>query len=333
LRKGLFLFVTKKMELIEKRIKIDGLDSLALLGINDSNLQLLESRFNSNIIVRGENVIIQGNNEEVLKIEKIFKEMIYLLNKSKQLSKKDVEIILDLVTEGEETPKEDQDDIVLYTKNDCIKARSFGQREYFKKVKSHDLVFAIGPAGTGKTFLAVAFALASLKRGEIQKIILARPAVEAGESLGFLPGDFREKIDPYLRPLYDALDEMLPPDKLKSYIEKRVIEIIPLAYMRGRTLSNAFVILDEAQNATSMQMKMFLTRLGNNSKAIITGDITQIDLPTKTISGLVQIQDVLKKVEGISFVYFDKSDVVRHKLVRDIIDAYEKFKTNGDNNK
>jgi phosphate starvation-inducible protein PhoH and related proteins len=321
------------MDFIEKRIKLQGIDTLSLLGINDVNLQLIESRFNSNIIVRGENVIIQGTDEEVDQLEKIFREMIYLLNKSKQLTKKDVEIILDLVTEGGETTKEEPDDVILYTKNDSIKCRSFGQREYFKRTKTHDLVFAIGPAGTGKTFLAVAFALAALKRGEVQKLILARPAVEAGESLGFLPGDFREKIDPYLRPLYDALDDMLPPDKLKSYIEKRVIEIIPLAYMRGRTLSNAFVILDEAQNATSMQMKMFLTRLGNNSRAIITGDITQIDLPSKTISGLVQIQDVLKKVEGISFVYFDKSDVVRHKLVRDIIDAYEKFKSSDENNK
>jgi phosphate starvation-inducible PhoH-like protein len=198
-------------------------------------------------------------------------------------------------------------------------------------VQRNDITFAIGPAGTGKTYLAVAMAVSSLKNNEVSKIVLARPAVEAGESLGFLPGDMAAKIDPYLRPLYDALDDMLPSEKLKTYLERRIIEIVPLAYMRGRTLHNAFVILDEAQNATAMQMKMFLTRLGHNSKGIITGDITQIDLPANATSGLVQIQDVLKKIEGIGFVYFDKNDVVRHRLVREIIDAYAKFgeKKNG----
>jgi phosphate starvation-inducible PhoH-like protein len=195
---------------------------------------------------------------------------------------------------------------------------------YIKKASKNDICFAIGPAGTGKTYLAVALAVAALKKGIVNKIVLARPAVEAGESLGFLPGDFREKIDPYLRPLYDALDDMMPSEKLKGYIEKRVVEIVPLAYMRGRTLNNAFVILDEAQNATAVQMKMFLTRLGANSKSIITGDITQIDLPPKSVSGLIQAKEILNNIEGVAFVYFDKSDVVRHKLVKDIIDAYEK---------
>jgi phosphate starvation-inducible PhoH-like protein len=314
------------MDLIEKRIKLDGVDVLGLLGTNDGNLQLIEDHFNTNIVVRGENVIIQGTSEEVEQVDKVIKEMVFVLNKNRQLLKKDVETILDLVTEGEEIIRENYSDIILFTKNDCIKVRGNAQKEYFRKTQQNDLVFAVGPAGTGKTYLAVAFALSSLKRKEVQKIVLARPAVEAGESLGFLPGDFREKIDPYLRPLYDALDEMLPPEKLKSYLEKRIIEIIPLAYMRGRTLNNAFVILDEAQNTTSMQMKMFLTRLGVNSKSIITGDITQIDLPSKTISGLVEIQDIVKKIDGVAFVYFDKNDVVRHKLVRDIIEAYEKFK-------
>jgi phosphate starvation-inducible PhoH-like protein len=198
--------------------------------------------------------------------------------------------------------------------------------------RKNDICFAIGPAGTGKTYLAVAIAVSALKRGLVKKLILARPAVEAGESLGFLPGDFREKIDPYLRPLYDALDDMIPSDKLKTYIEKRIIEIVPLAYMRGRTLNNAYVILDEAQNSTTMQMKMFLTRLGNNSKSIITGDITQIDLPPKQISGLVQAKDILSNIDGVAFAYFDKSDVVRHKLVKDIIDAYEKFGNNKNGN-
>jgi len=328
------------MELSEKKLKLENVNILELLGINDSNLELIQERFEALITVRGETVVIRGESSEVEKIEKIIKEMIFILTKNRQLTKRDVEIVLDLVSEGGEVDKV-SDDTILYTKNDTIKARNAGQKEYIKRVKQSDLVFAIGPAGTGKTYLAVAFAVAALKRKEVQKIVLTRPAVEAGESLGFLPGDFREKIDPYLRPLYDALDEMLPADKLKTYIERGTIEIIPLAYMRGRTLNNAFVILDEAQNSNSVQMKMFLTRLGNNSKAIITGDVTQIDLPTKAISGLVQIQNVLKGVEGVGFIYFEKSDVVRHRLVRDIIEAYEKFnftternyeKKNGENN-
>lgn len=186
-------------------------------------------------------------------------------------------------------------------------------------------MFAIGPAGTGKTYLAVAFAVSALKNKQINKVVLSRPAVEAGESLGFLPGDLSEKIDPYLKPLYDALEDMIPMEKLKNYMEKNIIEIVPLAYMRGRTLNNSFVILDEAQNATNVQMKMFLTRLGPNSKAIITGDITQIDLPGKEYSGLVQIQNVLKGIQDIEFVYFNKNDVVRHRLVKNIIDAYERY--------
>jgi phosphate starvation-inducible protein PhoH and related proteins len=213
----------------------------------------------------------------------------------------------------------------VYKRNEFIKPKTATQIEYTKKIKENDIVFAIGPAGTGKTYLAVAFAISALKNKQINKIVLSRPAVEAGESLGFLPGDLSEKIDPYLKPLYDALEDMIPLEKLKLYIEKKVIEIVPLAYMRGRTLSNSFVILDEAQNATNVQMKMFLTRLGPNSKAIITGDITQIDLQGKEHSGLVQIQNILKNIPDIEFVYFNKNDVVRHKLVKNIIDAYERY--------
>lgn len=299
--------------------------------MNDVNITPIEERFNVAISVRGENVYLKGNSEEIENIESIFKEMIYVLNTSGKLTSKDVSTIITLTMQGKEiVNKEEFDNIILYTKKDVIKAKTPTQEKYFQEVKKNDICFAIGPAGTGKTYLAVAFAVSALKRGEVKKIVLARPAVEAGESLGFLPGDFREKIDPYLRPLYDALYDMLPSDQLRTFLEKGTIEIVPLAYMRGRTINNSYVILDEAQNSTSMQMKMFLTRLGPNSKSIITGDITQIDLPYNTVSGLVQIKEILKNVDGVGFIYFEKSDVVRHKLVKDIIDAYEKF--NGHNN-
>ena len=317
------------MTATEKKIVLDNVEMLDLLGMSDSNLKVVENRFNTSITVRGDNVILKGVAEEVDLIEKIFKEMVYVLNTSGKLESGDVETILNLTAEGKEIVDEKEfESIVLYTKQDVIKARTPGQVKYIDAARKNDICFAIGPAGTGKTYLAVALAVAALKKGLVKKLILARPAVEAGESLGFLPGDFREKIDPYLRPLYDALDDMIPSEKLRSNIEKRIIEIVPLAYMRGRTLNNAYVILDEAQNATDMQMKMFLTRLGANSKAIITGDITQIDLPVKQVSGLVQAQQILSKVEGVAFAYFDKGDVVRHKLVKDIIDAYEKFNNN-----
>ncbi len=318
------------MTAVEKKMALESVDMLSLLGMNDSNLKIVEDRFNATITVRGENVIIKGVSEEVEGIEKIFKEMAYVLNTSGKLTEDDVLTILNLTSAGEQVfDEKEYDSIVLYTKHDVIKARTSGQRKYVEAAIQNDICFAIGPAGTGKTYLAVALAVSSLKKGRVKKIILARPAVEAGESLGFLPGDFREKIDPYLKPLYDALDDMIPSEKLRSYLEKGIVEIVPLAYMRGRTLNNAYVILDEAQNATAMQMKMFLTRLGANSKAIVTGDITQIDLPPKQVSGLVQARDILSNIKGVSFVYFDRSDVVRHRLVKDIIDAYDKC--NGNN--
>lgn len=321
------------MTAVEKKIIVENVNMLDLLGFNDSNLRLLEDRFNTSITVRGDNVVLKGVLEEVELIERVLKEMAYVLNTSGRLGTNDVNTILDLTIEGKEIVDEEElDAIVLYTKKDVIKARTPGQINYINQARKNDICFAIGPAGTGKTYLAVAIAVSALKRGLVKKLILARPAVEAGESLGFLPGDFREKIDPYLRPLYDALDDMIPSEKLKNYIEKRVIEIVPLAYMRGRTLNNAYVILDEAQNATTMQMKMFLTRLGGNSKSIVTGDITQIDLPAKQVSGLVQAKEILSNVEGVAFVYFDKGDVVRHKLVKDIIDAYEKFSNDKNSN-
>ena len=320
----------------EKKIPLAGVDVVQLLGFNDANLQMLEERFDANLTVRGDQLMIQGSQFEIGKIEKVVSELIYMLNKNGTLNPSDIDTVIDLVAVNSfspdlpsETKPEENDTAILYTKTGIIKPRTQGQKQYIQQIKKNDIVFAIGPAGTGKTYLAVAMAVAALKNRDVTRIILARPAVEAGESLGFLPGDFREKIDPYLRPLYDALDDMLSAEKMRGYIEKRIVEIVPLAYMRGRTLHNAFVILDEAQNATAMQMKMFLTRLGTNSRAIITGDVTQIDLPTKTTSGLVQIQEILKKIQGITFCYFDKNDVVRHRLVKDIIDAYERYHTNG----
>jgi len=304
---------------------------MSFLGVNDSNIKPLEERFSSNITVRGDNVYVQGVPDDVESIDKVIKEMIFVLNTTGKLQSNDVYTIIDLTLQGKEiVGSNDYDNIVLYSKKDVIKAKTPNQVVYWKSIKENDICFAIGPAGTGKTYLAVAFAVSSLKKGTVKKIVLARPAVEAGENLGFLPGDFREKIDPYLRPLYDALEEMIPSEQLRNYLEKGIIEIVPLAYMRGRTLNNAYVILDEAQNATAMQMKMFLTRLGPNSKAIITGDITQIDLPSASQSGLVQVKEILKNVDGVGFVYFEKIDVVRHKLVKDIIDAYEKhYGSNG----
>ncbi|MEX0945165.1 MAG: PhoH family protein [Balneolaceae bacterium] len=267
-------------------------------------------------------------------IKDILKEMIQVARRNKQIEKGDITTLLALANKTESGSSGDSGvpfqtntgDIILHTHaGEAVSAKTPGQRNLVKASQSNDILFAIGPAGTGKTYTSVALAVKALKERKVKKIILARPAVEAGENLGFLPGDLKEKIDPYLRPLYDALEEMIEFDKLEYYLTKNIIEIAPLAYMRGRTLNNAFVILDEAQNATNIQMKMFLTRIGFNSCAIITGDITQTDLPKKQESGLISIQNILQKIEGISFVYLDQRDVVRHKLVRDIIDAYEKF--------
>jgi phosphate starvation-inducible PhoH-like protein len=323
------------MNVSEKTLTLTGIDLLNFAGLNEGNLDLIKDKFDSTIVLRGDQIYLKGEEDELKVIEKIFNELIFLQKRQGQISLKDVNLVLDLIYSKDDqsfklkqkfgfTPNE-INDVILSRKNDFIKPRTANQIEYVRQVKENDIVFAIGPAGTGKTYLAVAFAVAALKNKEISKIVLTRPAVEAGESLGFLPGDLSEKIDPYLRPLYDALEDMVPKEKLDGYIEKNIIEVIPLAYMRGRTINNSLVILDEAQNSTALQMKMFLTRLGPNSKAIITGDITQIDLPKRESSGLVQIQNILKNVDDISFLYFEKSDVVRHKLVKDIIDAYEKF--------
>ncbi|MFH1050054.1 MAG: PhoH family protein [bacterium] len=320
------------MEIHEKKIKIENTGLVQVLGFNDEFLRLIDNKFQSVVTVRGNNLFVRGGSAEIRLIESVFKEMSYILNRNGELKIEDVLSVIEIIdSERIEKTKQSakqsgsgKQDIIYYGIKDTVKVRNPKQLDYYKKVKSSDLVFAVGPAGTGKTFLAVAMALDALKENLVSKIIISRPAVEAGESLGFLPGDLTEKLDPYLRPLTDALYLMIGPDKLKSMFEKNIIEITPLAYMRGRTLNNAFIILDEAQNTTITQMKMFLTRMGNNSKAIVTGDITQIDLKEKNNSGLIDAIKILKKIEGIKFIYFTKNDVVRHKLVTKIINAYEK---------
>lgn len=316
---------------------VDKIDPLILYGVNDANLKIIEKYFPIQMIARGNQVKIIGNETTVKDVESILSELVFIANKNQNVLPEDVETIVHIVKADSNSDqklggerhfhgRDELNNVVLFTQNGFVQPRTAGQTEIIQQTKNCDIVIVIGPAGTGKTYLAVSLAVAALKNKEVKKIVLARPAVEAGESLGFLPGDYREKIDPYLRPLYDALDEMLPRELLKKYLEQSIIEVIPLAYMRGRTLNSAFVILDEAQNATSMQMKMFLTRLGVNSRAIVNGDITQVDLPTKPQSGLIEIQKVLKNVEGIAFVYLDRKDVVRHRLVRDIIHAYDEHK-------
>jgi phosphate starvation-inducible PhoH-like protein len=319
----------------EKVISLTGIDLLDFTGINEQKINFIREAFDDSvIIIRGDSLILKAEEKEIDTLTKVFEELMFLQKRQGSIGENDINLVLDLLDAGESTNKfkekfgisnGDIKDIILFKKTDFVKPRTATQVEYYKQVQDNDIVFAIGPAGTGKTYLAVAFAVAALKNKLVNKIVLSRPAVEAGESLGFLPGDISEKVDPYLRPLYDALEDMLPFDKLKTYLEKNTIEIVPLAFMRGRTLNNSFVILDEAQNSSTIQMKMFLTRLGVNSKAIITGDITQIDLPKKENSGLVRVQEILKGIKDIAFVYFEKSDVVRHKLVKDIIEAYEKF--------
>ena len=257
-------------------------------------------------------------------MESLIAEMIVTINQKGYVKTEDVEALLNFSKVEDGTINRNGEDfpVILYTHKGVVTARTNGQKKYFEAVKENDIVFAIGPAGTGKTYQAVACAVSALKDGLVSKIVITRPAVEAGERLGFLPGDLKEKVDPYLTPLYDALGDMLTSEKRRNYIEQRIIEIAPLAYMRGRTLHNSFIILDEAQNATNTQMKMFLTRLGVTSRAIITGDITQIDLSQNEISGLIDARNKLKSIKGITFVEFDSSDVVRHKLVRQIIEAY-----------
>ncbi len=272
---------------------------------------------------------LDGAKKDIELIELVIGEMMLVINNQGFINPEDVKNYIKSINKDSSKKLNDlkSEAVILYTHKGSVNARTEGQKKYLNAVNDNDIVFAIGPAGTGKTYQAVAMAVSALKNKSVDRIIITRPAVEAGERLGFLPGDLKEKVDPYLTPLYDALNDMIPAPKLKNYLDQRAIEIAPLAYMRGRTLHNSFIILDEAQNATPMQMKMFLTRLGVTSKAIITGDITQIDLPTYDKSGLIDASKVLKKIEGIVFVYFDENDVVRHTLVKNIIKAYAKSDT------
>lgn len=308
---------------MKKTIELKGLDLSILFGVADAHLNIIETAFSVKLIARGQTVTIDGDSEIVKTVQELFHEMAQTLNRKSSLTPKDVQGLITILKADNGHTSKEQEITIHYGRKGAVIPRTEGQERYVDVVRNNDIVFSIGPAGTGKTFLAVAFAVAALDNHEVDRIVLCRPAVEAGENLGFLPGDLREKVDPYLTPLYDALGDLIPKTRLKPLLEKNIIEIIPLAYMRGRTLNNAFLILDEAQNATTMQMKMFLTRLGVNSKTIITGDVTQIDLPKKTESGLRQVMNILKDIDGIGFVYLDETDVVRHQLVRDIIKAYD----------
>jgi phosphate starvation-inducible protein PhoH and related proteins len=294
---------------------------LTLAGVNDENLVELSKQTGARIALRGDTLSITGTQDAVNRAGPIAKRMIDTARQQMALTADDV-LRMSIDTRGEVNGPEDSQRIVLPGIRRVIQPKTSGQSEYLKLIADNDIVVGIGPAGTGKTYLAVAAAVDALSRKRVRRIVLARPAVEAGESLGFLPGDLQAKVDPYLRPLYDALEDMMPPERVQKALETRTIEIAPLAYMRGRTLADAFVILDEAQNATNAQMKMFLTRLGVNSKTVITGDKTQIDLPKREESGLVQIERILPGIDGIGFHYLNDSDVVRHRLVREIIKAY-----------
>ncbi len=308
-------------------IRLDGVDQLALFGTQDKNLKLIENLSGTRMVVREGELRVRGGDHAVARATGLIEHLIELVQTGAGFDVQDIRRLYDRLEAGavELPPSSGAERVAIRGTQKIIRPKTAGQEAYLTAINENDIVVSIGPAGTGKTYLAVAMAIDALQRRAVRRIILARPAVEAGETLGFLPGDLQEKVDPYLRPLYDALEDMLPGDRVRRYIETRVIEIAPLAYMRGRTLADAFVILDEAQNATTRQMKMFLTRLGLNSRAVITGDKTQIDLPPAEFSGLLQIERILTGIDGIEFVYLTAQDVVRHALVQKIITAYEKL--------
>ena len=312
--------------MIEKTIYLEGVDPVSIYGINNNFFQKIVSLFPKiKIIARGHEIKAIGESSEIRIFEEKLEAIIEYVQQKNSLNIDEIEHIVLSDVAPSYSKKQIEDDILLYGNHGkAIKAKTVNQRKLVEEFLENDLLFAIGPAGTGKTYTAIALAVRSLRNKEVQRIILTRPAVEAGENLGFLPGDLKEKLDPYLQPLYDALEDMIPPKKLEGYLEEGVIEIAPLAFMRGRTLGNAVVILDEGQNTTINQLKMFLTRMGKNSKFIVTGDITQIDLPKKSNSGLIKALGILKNITGITVIEFDTRDIIRHRLVKYIVDAYEK---------
>ena len=314
--------------MVEQTFSIDRMEhAVSLFGSFDENIKLIEKEFQVKVICRGSELKIQGDEENVDKAKRAINNLLALINKGENLTEQNVRYVVSLVKEGNDDKLSSMagDCICISAKGKPIKAKTLGQKKYIESIKNNTIVIGVGPAGTGKTYLAVAMAVNAFRAKQINRIILTRPAVEAGEKLGFLPGDLQQKVDPYLRPLYDALFDMLGPESFQKYQERGNIEVAPLAYMRGRTLDDSFIILDEAQNTTPEQMKMFLTRLGFGSKIVVTGDITQIDLPDGKKSGLVEVIKILKNVDDIQTVKFSEKDVVRHKLVQDIIKAYDKY--------
>jgi phosphate starvation-inducible protein PhoH and related proteins len=315
-------------EQFHKTVAVDNNEEIRqLLGKFDQHVTLLDRYFKVRVIPRGDFIVLEGDRDDVEKVALLFEELLWMLRQGQQPAVTDVEYAIELIRTGQaEKLRSLFGDLVFITpRGKKIKPKTVGQKGYIESIRKNDIVFGIGPAGTGKTYLAMTMAVKALKEKTVQRLILTRPAVEAGENLGFLPGDLQDKVDPYLRPLYDALYDLLGVEVYRGFMEKGIIEIAPLAYMRGRTLDDSFIILDEAQNTTAEQMKMFLTRMGFGSRAVITGDITQIDLPRGRFSGLAQIQAILNNVQGISFIHLTDQDVVRHPLVQKIIRAYEEY--------
>ena len=314
--------------MVEQTFSIDRMEqAVSLFGSFDENIKLIEKEFRVRVICRGSELKIQGDEENVDKAKRAITNLLTLINKGESLTEQNVRYVIALVKEGNDDKLTSMagDCICISAKGKPIKAKTLGQKKYIEAIRNNTVVIGVGPAGTGKTYLAVAMAVSAFRAKQVNRIILTRPAVEAGEKLGFLPGDLQQKVDPYLRPLYDALFDMLGAESFQKYQERGNIEVAPLAYMRGRTLDDSFIILDEAQNTTPEQMKMFLTRLGFGSKIVVTGDITQIDLPDGKKSGLVEVIKILKNVDDIQTCKFSEKDVVRHKLVQDIIKAYDKY--------
>ncbi|MEE8404244.1 MAG: PhoH family protein [candidate division Zixibacteria bacterium] len=322
-------------ESVQRNFVVEGIDQRLLFGQNDVILRIIESRLGTRIIARGDKIIVDGPPPDIEKSLRVLSDLVTRIKQGEIINEQYVNYAIGMVQENGIGPADSiaTESLLSSSLKKNIKPKTIGQKEYVELVDKNDIVFAIGPAGTGKTYLAVAMALAELKAKKVERIVFTRPAVEAGESLGFLPGDVRAKVDPYLRPVYDALHDMMHPDKIKKLLEIGIIEIAPLAFMRGRTLNESFLVLDEAQNTTSPQMKMFLTRLGEKSKAIITGDITQIDLDAGKASGLIKVQKILGNTPGIGFVYLTEKDVVRHRLVQSIIKAYEKHESKSRKNR